>query len=59
MGRSFVLSSVMVGKPGGSAAWESFAALPAPVSSVFKWSVPQRGNLSVLPSLNEAVALDH
>ena len=59
MGRSFVLSSVMVGKPGGSAAWESFAALPAPASSVLKWSAPLSGDLSLLPSLNEALALAH
>ena len=59
MGRSFVFPSVMDGIPGGSAAWESFAALSAPAFLVFKWSAPQSGNLPVLPSLNEAVALDH
>lgn len=35
------------------------AALPVPGFMVLKWSVPLSGNLSVLSSLNEVVALDH
>lgn len=58
-GRSLVLPSVMDGRPGRRAARDRFCPFAWTCLHGVPASAPPSGNLSGLPSLNEAIALDH